>query len=314
MNRTAKANFDGINVSMLDYRVKVKEALARYKAEKKKAEESVSKYQEAYKKEALAAAMQEPTTTAKAAIRQAGKEFQVEMRRHVTALRQELERHLTAPMDANFSQQLKIYREFGIAPSKTETQMLLRMNGGSTLGIRALAAVLEATGANVRLQYRKPDEYVRDLEKLERVTAAAVNPVFSIEDANTALELFRGEPWLSVRPDGSTFNGGAKVSFLSLNADSALFESLQNSLDKMGDVWQADVSYKIEDVVDAILTEREWKEEAAAAEREGREPQPAQQPESTTQFEPEGIMLAREIGQQTARATKTSDLLKGYVR
>ena len=304
MNRTIAAHFDYINIAMQDYRIKLAETIQRYNESKRKAEESVSKYQEAYKKEALAAAMKKPTETAKAEVLKAGKELKAEMKLHAGKLREELQKHLCAPMDANFVAQLKLYRELDIAPTGFEAEALLKMNNGNSLGVRALSKLLEQTGASKRLTYRSLDEYGKDLEQVERVIASLENPVFDVGDVHTALELFGNEQWIHSRPDGSTYTTGENLNFLLVNGASASFSSLQKSLEKMKGNWQADISYQLQDAIDAAMTEEEWKSEVKAAEREGREPQPLEQPTSTTQVEGDGTALAREIGQATAKAAR----------
>lgn len=314
MNRTVGAHFDYINIAMQDYRIKLAETIQRYNESKKKAEESVSKYQESYKKEAFAAAMKKPTETAKAEVLQSGKELRAEMKLHTGKLREELQKHLCAPMDANFVTQLKLYRELGIAPTGFEAEALLKMNGGNTLGIRALSRLLEQTGASKRLTYRNLDEYGKDLEQVERVIASLENPVFDVADVHTALELFGDTQWIHTRPDGSTYTAGENLDFLLVNGASASFSSLQKSLEKMKGNWQADISYQLQDVIDTAMTEEEWKSEVKAAEREGRTPQPPSRPESTTQFEGDGIGLAREIGAQKAQADKASAFIGHYAK
>ncbi len=228
MNKGNQAIFKKITDAAQDYRVTVRVALEKYRADAEHAK--LLKDETGY----MAAAK----TNARNRIDQAEKSFRKAVSDQLPELKKELRQHLATRPNPGFLDALRVYSDFGIVPTRSDVEALVDANGGNPLGLRALNRVLEKTGAKFRVNAPDSAQYEADLKALDHLANREVK--YSQNELHTELAaIYKGTPRLQYRPDGSSFDSGYKWDGTGLLISSNGFESAINSLAPMAERWSA---------------------------------------------------------------------------
>lgn len=145
---------------------KVKSTFARYKSEKEKAKERATAFKD--EKSEYARLMEGPTATARAELKEADQEFSDTLKSTVIPrLREVLADYVTGQPPKAFLDTVRIYREFGLKPTKMELQTLLHASEGNYLGMRTLQKLAQETGYDIK--FSDVATYEKDIENLEKL-------------------------------------------------------------------------------------------------------------------------------------------------
>ena len=223
-----------------EYRGKIADALATYRASMERVHAESKKY----KDENEYVRNHQPAHAEKAmnAINSARKQFETELKSTVRTMRESVSKYLTEPLNTDFSAKLKLYADFGVPMCKSEVTALLKMNDGNPFGLRALDSVLAKTGADWRLDYKDVGQYENDIEKLERM-AANLSVYVPDEYHHEGCELYKN---VRVRyfKQGSneTYESGSTFDSVTLIMNSVDHQTTMDAVKAMQQSWSADVS------------------------------------------------------------------------
>lgn len=119
----------------------------------------------------------------------------------IDELRDELRKHLLAPLDPALMAQLRAARDFGLTLSRSELECFADAAKGNLLALRCIQSVAEESG--YRMTFTNGDDLSQDLDAVER----AFQPSSWAPDGfgREALEILPDAIWKGVnqgRPDG----------------------------------------------------------------------------------------------------------------
>lgn len=234
MNKYISSTFDDLKREETAYRDAVKSALQDYRGTMSKAEEQAKQYKDesAYVTSQKNAAKRE----ARMAIQLAENAFCVALDVAKKSLQDDLHQHLTTRPSAAFLDALRLYYDFNITPSHAEIEALMTLNGGNSLGYRAINRTLEKTGAEWRIDAPDSAAYESDLAALEKL---AHGNIHFVPDGflHEMSEVYSGERRLFVRNDGSTYDMGYRWDTTSLLMASTGYKDDTGAIDAMSDRW-----------------------------------------------------------------------------
>ena len=260
-------------------------------------ERVMSRYKEDYineKKSAL-------TAGARDRIRKAQDAFQKTAKETAKSLRNQLEEAILSPINSAFLRLAETLQTFGVAPSRLELDALLTLSEGNLTATRCLDSLLQKTNAPFSLKYRKPEDYVKDLEMIEDL---GTDDYFcSPLDLHSEMcEIFRGQK-VSRDENSPTFKRNVTFENTEMLIRGRSFDSAMESLEGMVSSWASDINYDATKVVSKEMEEHERK----TAENEEREPDLKDYDSSVkVEEDGEGIAIAKELGRQRAMQNKTS--------
>ena len=175
----------------------------------------------------------------------------------------------------------------------------MTLSEGNLTATRCLDSLLKKTNAPFSLTYKKPEDYVKDLDMIESL---GTDDYFcSPLDLHSQMcEIFKGQK-VSRDENSATFKRGITFENTEMIIRGRSFDSAMESLEGMISSWASDIHF---DAADALSKEME-QGERTSAEIEGREPN-LKEYESPVKVEEdeEGIALAKELGRQTAQANR----------
>lgn len=170
MNLTTNRNFHNIRGAISAYQNAVTSTLKQYKIEIERAKADATKFKDettvfAEKKSSL-------DSVARNEIENAKQRFVATVESEIDSLKKELAGHLTMAPSPVFMAIVRAYFDYGITPSRVETEALIAQNSGVTLGYEVLNAMLKKTGASFRVDAPDGMVYERDIAALERLTTS----------------------------------------------------------------------------------------------------------------------------------------------
>lgn len=238
MNKYISSTFDDLKRAETDYRDAVRSALWDYRRTMEKAKSDAGAYKDeaAFLDGKKAAARREAQT----AIQLAENAFTVAVNVAVKSLRDDLHQHLTTRPSAAFIDALRLYYDFNITPSHAEIEALMTLNGGNSLGYRAINRTLEKTGAEWRIDAPDSAAYEADLSALEKLAHGNIRfvPDGYIHEMG---EVYGGEKRLFMRDDGTTYDMGYRWDTTSLLMASAGYKEGAGAIEAMSDRWSSTV-------------------------------------------------------------------------
>ncbi len=238
MNKFISSTFDTIKSAEADYRGSVQSALLDYRRTMEKATTESKQYKDetAYIDSKKATARR----VAQFAIKSAENGFTGVLKAEVASLRDDLHKHLTTRPSAAFLDALRLYYDFDITPSHAEIEALMELNGGNTLGYRAINRTLEKTGAEWRIDAPDSAAYEADLAALEKLVYGHF--MYGPEGFHHEMvEVFGGMPHLRLREDGSTYDLGDKWDNTSILLASSDYKGRTGAIDAMSERWSSTV-------------------------------------------------------------------------
>lgn len=258
-------NFSNNQIFMLilasagTFKQRVNDALRGYRAEMAKARTYAARFKA--EDEILNSQRGILIATAQEQIQKAQRMFKTDLERYCEQLSEQLQNHVSEPLDASFRDQLQTLAQFGLKPSRTQIEALLKQNNGNAIGIAALAKVLADVGSEFVVSFRDIREYEADMQLIRNL---GINPIaydlgegieYDSEGASLhheAVEVMSGLERLLVRDDGSTYTAGYHWDNTSLLAARNLFENATQRIGKMQDSWVCDVTYRAAEEVASL--------------------------------------------------------------
>lgn len=288
-----------------DFLKSVNTALMEYRKQKA----AIIMQSKRYKDEDEHVKNQLPPVKAKAlnAIRAAQRAFSAAIRAELPILRGQLKRYVDESANPDALNRLKTANEFGVPLSKSEIESYLRVNGGNLLGLRVLKSVLERTGSKYAVTFRDIDEYEADLSELVRLAGCPLG--YAVELHPEAVEVLRDEPETATRPDGSTYQTGARYDSTGLLISRGGFEVAMDHLEQMAEVWSADITTPTITTASEKLR-KEQEERNRALQEQGvdekhLEPTVPEGKSSVALDDTGNIQLAKKLGRERAQRQKS---------
>lgn len=234
MNKYISTTFDTVKQEEASYRQSVESALYDYRRTMSKVKEQAKQYkdEDAFINSQKDAAKREAQT----AIQLAENAFCVALDVARKSLQDDLHQHLTTRPSAAFLDALRLYHDFNITPSHAEIEALMSLNGGNSLGYRALNQVLKKTNAEYTVDAPDAAAYETDIADLERLSYG--NFKYEPDGYHHEMtEVFEGTPQLRLRDDGTTYDAGYRWSGTSLLMASTGYKEGIGAIDAMSDRW-----------------------------------------------------------------------------
>lgn len=297
-----KTAFDLACNSAAKFDEQVKSTFTHYRDAREQAKNRAAAFKD--EKAEFARLMEEPTAQARAELREADAEFSDTLRNTVIPrLREGLAEHVTAAPPKDFLDALRVYREFGLKPSKLELETLIHASEGNYTGLRALQTVARENGFDIRFDDLASYEGdIKELEKLSR-TPTCYAPLSFTHEAD---EIFKERPVF--RPDGSVaYNAPSSTISAILTAQeySGGFKHIAEAKEK----WATNIVPSI--VAYQPVKDEETGETISPAEQR-REDIDAAAKVATVDNDP--TMMGHKLGEQRANEAKEANrILKYYV-
>lgn len=169
MNTTVSRRFSAIQGAATAYMESVTADLALYRDSVGKAKDEADKYKEPIASDFLTEKTANAKAVTKGSIARAQETYKNIVTENIGFLRDSLSEHLQMGVNPALASMLNTYQTFHIQPTKTETQGLIKMSGGSSLAYSAINAVLANTGADFRVNAPTAKIYEADLALLEKM-------------------------------------------------------------------------------------------------------------------------------------------------
>lgn len=298
MNRDTEKTFRTINAAISAFCGTTREAYKTFNdAEAKAKTESAAFKDEAgeYQRRVEVAA-----TAARQTIEQARKLLEQTISPEIDSLEKEYRSQLLCGPAPTFYQNLKVFSDFGITPSKAEAEQLLGQTNGASLAIKALNKVLARTDA--KLTVTPPPDYEHDLKILRLVSSPTV--LYAPTDMRGHGLIWNGQKRPVFSDDGNLIDVGYTWDSVSAITANQFFESYVHDIRGMSDKWSKSFQPKL-----SQLSEYEERETKG-----GETISPAQQfiedLESTAdsaKVESAGADI--EVGQRIGQARANSDMM-----
>ncbi len=298
MNRDTEKTFRTINAAISAFCGTTREAYKTFNdAEAKAKTESAAFKDEAgeYQRRVEVAA-----TAARQTIEQARELLEQTISPEIESLEKEYRSQLLCGPAPTFYQNLKVFSDFGITPSKAEAEQLLGQTNGASLAIKALNKVLARTDA--KLTVTPPPDYEHDLKILRLVSSPTV--LYAPTDMRGHGLIWNGQKRPVFSDDGNLIDVGYTWDSVSAITANQFFESYVHDIRGMSDKWSKSFQPKL-----SQLSEYEERETEG-----GETISPAQQfiedLESTAdsaKVESAGADI--EVGQRIGQARANSDMM-----
>lgn len=238
MNKYISTTFDTIKQEEASYRGAVESALWDYRRTMARVKTEAKQYKDesSYINTKKSAARREAQT----AIQMAENVLTTAVNIAAKSLRDDLHQHLTTRPSAAFIDALRLYYDFGIRPRHAEIEALMTLNGGNSLGYRAINRTLEKTGAEWRVDAPDSATYEADIAALQKL---AHGNIYFVPDGylHEMGEVYGGEKRLFMREDGTTYDMGYKWDTTSLLMVSSGYKEDVKAIDAMADRWSGTV-------------------------------------------------------------------------
>ena len=294
MNRTNTEVFKLILSAAESFRYGMNETFASYRTDMSEARREASLYKD--EEARLNARRSLLIATALERIQKLQRIFGEKMERYEETLREALENHVGEPLNASFRDQLSIIKQFGLKPSRTQLEALLRQNDGNAIGLEALRKVLTDVSSEFAINARTIGDYENDLALIRRMETDPI--AYDLDFHAEAVEILQNAERKFIRPDGTTYSTG-KWDSTALLIASQKFDSNIAQIDGMQQSWIADVSCSSAEEVDRVEALRDELLASVGAESDKGKVQ-----SSTTieRSEASGVERAKMLGRQQASA------------
>lgn len=296
MNKLNETTLKHIVTRAKQYQGKVSEILDGYTSmmEKTKHEAAIRKDEAEY----ISANQEKHSEATRHLLQKEQEAFASEVRNASKELKGQLIDALSQPVHVAVNQQLTLMHTFGIAPSRTQIENLVDLNGGNLLGLQAINALLTETKAPYTVKCFDVGDYERDLATLEHLAENSDHYIPTDHHA-VGCDLYRGTDKVIKRYDGQEVHTGFEWDSVALLLRNTSVDNDVKRIEEMKQRWATDISTPIMDRASAAVKE----EEAEQARVEGKPVPTDPDPERTatvqdTSAETEAIALARKLGQE----------------
>lgn len=184
---------------------------------------------------------QELSSIARNDIAKAESVFAAKVEKYAGQMKNELEKHLSEPVNQQFRDKLKMIADFDLQPECVEIEDLIRLNRGNQTGLSALARTLEKVDSPYRIQYHSAKDFTNDIAEI-RGLGRNLKYIPS-EYLHEGIEVYDGITEDYVYPNGNVLHNGISYDRVSLIANQFDFESRIEKIKGLKDTWTADCSY-----------------------------------------------------------------------
>lgn len=262
MNKFLKVNFQAIIEAGQNLKDQVTKELVNYREVSDLIKQKAEKYADpdGYTKERKAPLI----IDTRIRIESYYSSFRKTVRDNVKKIEKELNSSMKKPLNADFSAKLKEYKDFGVAPSKTEIAGLLELNRNNPTGLRLLSVVLKETNSEYGLDFKTAEAFESDLTFLNSMTK---NLLFvPLEYYTEGMEIFGGQRLKEEQPDGTEKESFTTIDNMVLHINSQSFEYQLESVERMKNSWISDISGQENDEYTSIVKElNELKDQPVSA-------------------------------------------------
>lgn len=236
----AMTEFGRISNAVKVYRDAVSNALRTY-AEKAR---NVERQAEAYKDEKayIDANLTPLKEDARREIKAARKNFCQRMEEEKSALEKLLYEKISAVPDRAFSDLLRYFHDFDLAPNRMEVLALLNASGGNALAIRALNGYLQKSGAGFKIAATPYDDFAEDLNRITKLEQIFWTGTDYPAEAG---EIYNGTPRATYDAEGREVQRGYLWDSTSRAMENAMFAEYAGALEKASEAWAAEVLPRI---------------------------------------------------------------------
>ena len=313
MNKLNVAIFKLIVNAAETFTTRITDTLIEYRKEMDKAR----KYAEQFKDEESILNGQRSLliATAQEKIRKSQRMFASDLERYTDQLSDQLQNHVSEPLDAGFRDQLHTIAQFGLKPSKTQIEALLKVNNGNAIGIAALSKVLGDVGSPYQVCFRGIEKYEQDLQKIRSLM---IDPIcYDIKDDpvhHEAVDVMSGLEQVYAREDGTTYTRGSHWDNTSLLIARNAFDSVVEDIKKMQHSWISDVSFQAAEEQNAA--DNLNAELLASLGTEADQEETYESSTTITDSNNDAMKLAKELGKASARANSpmSKEIKEAYIR
>lgn len=298
MNRDTERTFRTINAAISAFCGTTREAYKTFNdAEAKAKTESAAFKDEAgeYQRRVEVAA-----TAARQTIEQARELLEQTISPEIDSLEKEYRSQLLCGPAPGFYQNLKVFSDFGITPSKAEAEQLLGQTNGASLAIKALNKVLDTTGA--KLTVTPPPDYEHDLKILRLVSSPTI--LYAPTDMRGHGLIWNGQKRPIFADDGNLIDSGFTWNTVSSITANQFFESYVHDIRGMGDRWSKSFQPKLSQISDYEEKETEGGETISPAQQFFDDLTGTADSATVEAVKPD-IETGRRIGEARAKAAET---------
>lgn len=298
MNRLNEKTFLDLRAAAGTFRTAIEKACQQYWQEKEKFTRYKDDIAEQYILNARNRARQD--------IQVARDSFAEEANAQIKNLRDELSRSLLLRPNTVLVEEVQLYSNFGLKPTKLEVEALRDMNGGNILGGKVINAMLEKVGSDWRLDTSATEQFVKDLKDLSTWANADVLyiPENNIHEIS---EIMTGAPHLVNIADGSLMDVGRTWTFDDMLITSNIFKVVVDDMVAMSERWTSDIIPTLyQEELYPDKEDPETGEEISGAEQFVADHAAAGKNASVTPKFTPGEALAKQMGKDEAERTATA--------
>ena len=170
MNLSTNKSFRAVQGAVSAYQTSITNALNKYKVGVDRATTESKQYKS--ENEYLMEKKTACAETARAEIGSARETLKSTVQGEIDNLKSELADHLAMRPNNAFLDTLRVYKDYGLEPSRMEIEGLVKLNGGAMLGYRALNKTLDDAHSRYRVDIPTVDDYEGDIDLLESISSA----------------------------------------------------------------------------------------------------------------------------------------------
>lgn len=238
MNKSNQSCFDGIKRAASEYRNEITKIYLNYR----NTEAEVREESSAYKDEAgmYQAKMAAVKANARNAMKAENDTFSIRVGAEVKLLKKELDEHLLNCPTPALLETVRLFRDFGLTPSKADIAAMLTLAGGNTLALRCINSMLESCASPYIVDFPDSEIFEADLVEMEKLIheQLAYSPA---EFHHEAVDLYRGQPVQFYREDGTAYQNGMTYDSTRILTERAAFDSRVAALDEMEQRWTSSI-------------------------------------------------------------------------
>lgn len=163
--------------------------------------------------------------------------FAAKIRDDAEALRQELLTALGQRVNPALVERCRVLKEFGIAPTRSEIEQFLAINGENLTGLRMISNLLQSTKSNYSVDFKKPEAFESDITLIKNLASLADG--FTPNGCHTeAVAVLTGQQ-IAGKPLGAVWD---RTSLLVRRAE---FNSTVNKITALADSWISGVTFSL---------------------------------------------------------------------
>ena len=276
-------------------------ALHEYRTNRDKERETSQMYKKEYETKYFEGKQSFLAECARERIGKAERIFRNKAEDCVKQMESQLKTHLHEPINEQFREKLKMISDFGIIPEKIEIDDLLLLNKGNQVGLEALRKTLDKVGCTYTVKFHSTKDFENDIATIKNMVRNM--KYIPNEYYSEACEIFKNQNFSYTYDNGNTlsmFYDSQTLLKLSVGYGNCISE-----IKGMRDIWAKDCSYEVAD--------RNSEGETGLSTEENTEIKSGTTIEDNPNYS-EGIRIAKELGQRSARNAEIYNQVMGMAK